>query len=42
MDAQMREKAESILKEMTLDEKIGMIHGESLFQTAGVPRLGVT
>lgn len=41
MDAQMREKAESILKEMTLDEKIGMIHGESLFQTAGVPRLGI-
>ena len=26
---------------MTLDEKIGMIHGAGLFRTAGVPRLGI-
>lgn len=37
----MRKKAENIVKELTLKEKIGMIHGAQLFQTAGVERLGI-
>lgn len=37
-----REKTiEDILRKMTLDEKIGMIHGAGLFRNEGVPRLGV-
>lgn len=35
------EKAREITNKLTLDEKIGMIHGAELFQTAGVPRLGI-
>lgn len=35
------EKAESLLKEMTLDEKIILISGIDSMFTAGVPRLGV-
>ena len=38
---QNKDQAEKILKELTLDEKIGMIHGAQLFQTAGVERLGI-
>ncbi|GAA6412012.1 glycoside hydrolase family 3 C-terminal domain-containing protein [Blautia coccoides] len=34
-------KAKEITNKLTLDEKIGMIHGAELFQTAGVPRLGI-
>ena len=30
---------EEILKELTLEEKIGMIHGAGLFRTEGVERL---
>ena len=30
-----------LLKQMTLEEKIGMIHGNSKFTTAGVERLGI-
>lgn len=30
-----------ILKQLTLEEKIGMIHGAELFATAGVERLGI-
>ncbi len=41
MNMQLREKAEGILQQLTLEEKIGMIHGATLFQTAGVPRLGI-
>ena len=37
----MQKQAEEILKQLTLDEKIGMIHGAQLFQTAGVKRLGI-
>lgn len=37
----MRKKAEEIIKELTLKEKIGMIHGAQLFQTEGVERLGI-
>lgn len=31
----------SLVNQMTLDEKIGMIHGAGLFRTAGVQRLGI-
>lgn len=31
----------SLVNQMTLDEKIGMIHGAGLFRTAGVSRLGI-
>ncbi len=32
---------ENLLSQLTLDEKIGMIHGNGLFQTAGVERLKI-
>ncbi|MDI9509253.1 MAG: glycosyl hydrolase [Clostridiales bacterium] len=32
---------DDLLSQLTLEEKIGMIHGQGLFQTAGVPRLGI-
>lgn len=35
------DEVESILKELTLDEKIGMIHGAGLFRTQGVERLSI-
>ena len=35
------EKARDIVRLLTLEEKIGMIHGAQLFETAGVPRLGI-
>ena len=41
MNKQIREQAEEILKKLTLEEKIGMIHGAALFQTAGVEKLGI-
>ena len=31
----------SLLEQLTLEEKIGMIHGNGLFKTAGVERLGI-
>ncbi len=37
----IRKEVESLAKKLTLDEKIGMIHGASLFQTKGVERLGI-
>ena len=37
----MEDKILEILKELTLEEKIGMIHGDGLFQTKGVERLGI-
>lgn len=36
-----KERAKEILGKLTLEEKIGMIHGAQLFQTAGVERLGI-
>lgn len=32
---------EELLKQLTLEEKIGMIHGAGLFRTEGVERLGI-
>ncbi|WP_051656808.1 beta-glucosidase [Butyrivibrio sp. AE3004] len=37
----LKYRAEEILEALTLDEKIGMIHGNELFKTKGVPRLGI-
>ncbi|MCR4756861.1 MAG: glycoside hydrolase family 3 C-terminal domain-containing protein [Butyrivibrio sp.] len=38
----MREsKLKEILKKLTLDEKLSMIHGAGFFRTAGVERLGI-
>lgn len=34
-------KIEELLGKLTLDEKIGMIHGNGLFRTEGVSRLGI-
>jgi beta-glucosidase len=34
-------KIKALLKQMTLEEKIGMIHANSSFTSAGVPRLGI-
>ncbi|WP_207429145.1 glycoside hydrolase family 3 C-terminal domain-containing protein [Pedobacter sp. SYSU D00535] len=34
-------KIEALLKQMTLEEKIGMIHGNSSFTSTGVARLGI-
>lgn len=36
-----RRKARELTAQLTLDEKIGMIHGAALFHTAGVERLGI-
>lgn len=38
---ELRQRAEQITAQLTLEEKIGMIHGAQLFQTAGVERLGI-
>lgn len=40
-DAQLSAKCDSLIKLMTLDEKVGMIHANSSFTSAGVPRLGI-
>ena len=32
---------QDIVSQLTLDEKIGMIHGNGLFRTGGVERLGI-
>lgn len=37
----LKYRAEEILEALTLDEKIGMIHGNELFKTKGVPHLGI-
>ncbi|ULC58041.1 glycoside hydrolase family 3 C-terminal domain-containing protein [Flaviramulus sp. BrNp1-15] len=34
-------KIDSLISKMTLEEKIGMLHGNSMFATGGVERLGV-
>ncbi|MCR4923421.1 MAG: glycoside hydrolase family 3 C-terminal domain-containing protein [Lachnospiraceae bacterium] len=37
----MRNRASELLSQMTLDEKIGMIHGNGIFATRGVKRLNI-
>ena len=36
-----KERAQSLVSQLTLGEKLGMIHGAGLFRTEGVPRLGI-
>ncbi len=36
-----RYEIEELVKELTLEEKIGMIHGQGIFHTRGVERLGI-
>lgn len=38
---EIADKARALTAQLTLDEKIGMIHGAELFQTKGVERLGI-
>lgn len=40
-DADIQKKADALLKQMTLQEKVNMIHGSSSFTSGGVPRLGI-
>ena len=40
-DAQIAFKSDSLIKLMTLQEKVAMIHGSSSFASGGVPRLGI-
>jgi len=40
-DAQISAKSDSLIKLMTLQEKVNMIHANSSFTSAGVPRLGI-
>ncbi len=37
----MGRKIDDLIKALTIEEKIGMIHGDGLFKTKGVPRLGI-
>lgn len=32
---------DKLIAQMTLEEKIGMLHGKSMFSTGGVKRLGI-
>ena len=32
---------DNIIKQMTLEEKTGMLHGKNMFSSAGIPRLGI-
>lgn len=38
---QYEPEIESIIKRMTLEEKIDMLHGKNMFSSAGIPRLGI-
>ncbi|HCT92332.1 MAG TPA: glycosyl hydrolase [Lachnospiraceae bacterium] len=40
-NAVLKEKADRLLKELTLEEKIRMIHGDGLFRSGDVKRLGI-
>ena len=35
------ERIESIIQDMTIEEKIAMLHGKNMFSSAGIPRLGI-
>ncbi len=41
MKERFEKQVEELLAQLTLDEKIGMIHGAGLFRTEGVERLGI-
>lgn len=38
---QYEPEIESVIKRMTLEEKIDMLHGKNMFSSAGIPRLGI-
>ena len=38
---QMEKRIEKLIKKMTLEEKVGLLHGNSKFSVAGVERLGI-
>lgn len=38
---QMEKRIEKLIKKMTLEEKVGLLHGDSKFYVAGVERLGI-
>ena len=38
---QMEKRIEKLIKKMTLEEKVGLLHGNSKFYVAGVGRLGI-
>jgi beta-glucosidase len=40
-DAELHQKADALLKQLTLQEKVNLIHGSSSFTSGGVPRLGI-
>lgn len=40
-DAPIEDRVEDALSRMTLEEKVGIIHAQSKFSSAGVPRLGI-
>ena len=40
-DVRFNSKIESLIKKMTLEEKVHMIHASSSFTSGGVPRLGI-
>ena len=35
------QQIESLIQQMTLEEKVAMLHGKHMFSSAGVPRLGI-
>lgn len=41
LDSEFDTKIEKLISQMTLEEKIGMLHGNSMFANGGVPRLGI-
>lgn len=41
MEKNFEKEIEDLLVQLTLDEKIGMVHGAGLFRTEGVERLGI-
>jgi beta-glucosidase len=41
INIEYEKRAQELIARMTLEEKIGMVHGAQLFATKGVPRLGI-
>jgi len=37
----IQQKIAGVIKQLTLEEKISLLHANSIFGTAGVPRLGI-
>lgn len=41
LEEKVRENIDSLIRQMTLEEKVGMLHGNGMFTSAGVERLGI-